>query len=73
MSTVLNGKLASVIAIALALAAGGCGGTSSSSSTAPQTSSPPASESGSTGIPQNNRGDHDSDNSGGPSDGDGNL
>ena len=69
------------------LVVAGCGGSgSSSSSTKPastsQTSSPsspstkPATtpqESSSSGIPQNNEGDHDTDNNGGPSDGDGNL
>jgi hypothetical protein len=33
----------------------------------------PAVPSSSTGIPQHNGGDHDADNNGGPSDGDGNI
>jgi len=66
----------------LALLVAGCGGSSGSSSSAPPSTSSkaaapaapasPSSESASAGIPQNNEGDHDSDNNGGPSDGDGN-
>jgi hypothetical protein len=65
----------------LALLVAGCGGSSSSNSSSPSSTSSkvaapaapasPSSESASAGIPQNNEGDHDSDNNGGPSDGDG--
>src|SRR6202030_2965715 len=70
---------------ALALLVAGCGGgsSSSSSSSSSAASPPPASSSssastpsssGASGIPQGpNAGDRDSDNNGGPSDGDGNL
>jgi hypothetical protein len=65
-------------AVLLALLAGGCGssGSSSSSSAAgAATPSKPATEAAkpASGIPQNNGGDHDTDNNGGPSDGDGEL
>jgi hypothetical protein len=65
-----------------AFAASGCGsskpnsnGPSKAGAPASQSSSPESSGSSgsSSGIPQNNGGDHDADNSGGPSDGDGNL
>ena len=52
-----------------------CGGGSKAAQSPP--SHPPASHSPAkpktAGIPQNNGGDHDGDNSGGPSDGDGNI
>jgi hypothetical protein len=65
--------------VVLALAVAGCGGGGSSS---PKTSSTPAAsapasssaQSSASGIPQGpNAGDQDSDNQGGPSDGDGNI
>jgi hypothetical protein len=62
-----------------ALAVAGCGGGSSSSKSSSSSSPPAASStssgsSGSSGIPQGpNAGDKDSDNQGGPSDGDGNI
>jgi hypothetical protein len=64
-------RLAIVAAMLLALLVAGCGGSSSSSSSS--TSAAPASEAAAAGIPQNNEGDHDGDNNGGPSDGDGDL
>jgi hypothetical protein len=60
----------------LALVLAGCGGSGSASktsSTSPPASNAPASGESSGGIPQGNEGDHDTDNNGGPSDGDGNL
>ena len=77
--------LALAALIVLALVVAGCGGTSygsgssskpatPSSTSAPASSSQaPASSAGTSGIPQNNGGDHDGDNNGGPSDGDGNV
>jgi hypothetical protein len=73
--------IAAIMAIA-AIAVAGCGGGSSSKSSS--SSSPPAAtstgssssagSSSSNGIPQGpNAGDKDSDNQGGPSDGDGNI
>jgi len=67
--------LALFASLVVALAAVGCGGSSGGSSAATHASgarhaSPPASASG---IPQGNGGDQDSDNNGGPSDGDGNI
>jgi hypothetical protein len=70
----------------VALFIAGCGGTSHSASTS-SGAMPGASSSNSTqqsaaggastapasGIPQNDGGDHDADNNGGPSDGDGNI
>ncbi len=81
-------RFAAGIALILALVAAGCGSSPSHSSTAPpaststsSTSSSPTTSSStsssggsSSGIPQGaNAGDADSDNHGGPSDGDGNL
>jgi hypothetical protein len=64
-------RLAILAFMLVALIVSGCGGSSSSGSSAkPATTS--SSESGSSAIPQNNEGDHDPDNSGAPSDGDGN-
>jgi hypothetical protein len=66
--------------VGVALVIAGCGGSSNSqhsaASGAPGTSSgthtqAPAASSSTAGIPQNNGGDQDSDNNGGPSDGDG--
>lgn len=63
-------RLAILASMLIALIVSGCGGSSSSgSSPKPATTS---SESASSGIPQNNEGDHDPDNNGAPSDGDGN-
>jgi hypothetical protein len=64
-----------------AIAAAGCGGGSSSSKSSSSSSAPAATStsssggsSASSGIPQGpNAGDKDSDNQGGPSDGDGNI
>ena len=56
---------------AAAMAAAGCG--AGSSSPAPAASASPAAPGSSAGIPQNNGGDHDADNNGGPSDGDGQI
>lgn len=54
-----------------------CGGGSKAAQSAPShpaaAHSSPAKPKTSGGIPQNNGGDHDGDNSGGPSDGDGNI
>ena len=59
-------------AVAVAIAVAGCGGSSSTAASpgymAPAQHAKPAS-----GIPQGNGGDHDADNNGGPSDGDGNI
>jgi hypothetical protein len=69
-------RLASGALIFMCLALAACGGSSSPSSTTSSatTSAPAASSSGpASGIPQGpNAGDADSDNNGGPSDGDGN-
>lgn len=68
-------RAASLTAVSLVLILAGCGGSGSSgsSSTGSHSSTTPASEASSASIPQNNEGDHDTDNNGGPSDGDGNL
>ena len=66
-----------VAAIAVAGCGGGGGSSATSSSSAPASSASSTSSSGgssSGGIPQGpNAGDKDSDNQGGPSDGDGNI
>ena len=65
-----------LVLAALVLAGCGSNSSNSSSSTTPAASSGSTSSSGSSssGIPQGpNAGDKDADNSGGPSDGDGNL
>ncbi len=68
--------------VALVTACGGSPGWSHSSQGHPAGNSSPSSAqsssssgggNSSSGIPQNGGGDHDSDNSGGPSDGDGNI
>jgi hypothetical protein len=70
------------VLVAAALAVAGCGGSSASTSSTMPTGSASvpqggpvgsANASSTSGIPQNNGGDHDADNNGGPSDGDGNL
>jgi hypothetical protein len=69
-------RFMSAALVILALGVAGCGGGSSSasSSSAPATSSSSSSAGSNGGIPQGpNAGDKDSDNNGGPSDGDGNL
>jgi ABC-type transport system substrate-binding protein len=79
-------RLAAGVALlaVVALVAAGCGGGSGSNSSASKAASPASSvQDGSpgdtdsanptAGIPQNNGGDHDADNNGGPSDGDGNI
>ena len=78
-------RLAAGLLVFAALGLAACGSTASSSSTpaasptTTQSSTPPATTSGTTattknGIPQGpGAGDQDADNSGGPSDGDGNL
>jgi hypothetical protein len=72
-------RLASGALVLVALAVAGCGSSGSSTSstaTQPTGTGTATSSSGSTssGIPQGpNAGDRDADNSGGPSDGDGNL
>jgi ABC-type phosphate/phosphonate transport system substrate-binding protein len=63
-------RLLCAASILVALALAGCGGSSSSSS-GNTPANTPANEPGAGAIPQNNEGDHDSDNNGGPSDGDG--
>jgi hypothetical protein len=63
-----------VAAIAVAGCGGGGGSSASKSSAAPASSATSSSAGSSGGIPQGpNAGDKDSDNRGGPSDGDGNL
>lgn len=72
-------RLVTAALVAFALALAGCGGGSSSSSSSQPSSTSPAtttssSSSSAGGIPQGaNAGDKDADNTGGPSDGDGNL
>ncbi len=80
-------RLTACLLVLVALGVAACGSNASSSSTHSAASSPPAttttsasssssggsSASSSNGIPQGNVGDDDSDNHGGPSDGDGNL
>jgi hypothetical protein len=70
-------RYASWALVLACLALAGCGSSSSpktSSSAAPPPTSSSSSSSSAGGIPQGpNAGDKDSDNSGGPSDGDGNL
>jgi hypothetical protein len=62
---------ATVLAAAAIAAAGGGGGSSAGqSSVAPSQAAAPSHDAG---IPQNNGGDHDADNNGGPSDGDGQI
>lgn len=75
-----------LLGVLVALFIAGCGGTSHSAGTS-SGAMPSASSSNSTqqsaaggastapagGIPQNDGGDHDADNNGGPSDGDGNI
>jgi hypothetical protein len=63
-----------VAAIAVAGCGGGGGSSASKSSAAPASSATSSSGGSSGGIPQGpNAGDKDSDNQGGPSDGDGNI
>jgi hypothetical protein len=68
-----------LVAGVVSLAVAGCGGgghaspVSSSSSTAGGQSASTPAAAATAGIPQHNGGDHDSDNTGGPSDGDGDL
>jgi hypothetical protein len=73
-------------AVVIAVAVAGCGGYSATSSkqstsgsarygtpaTQPKAAKP-SSGAAASGIPQHNGGDHDADNNGGPSDGDGNI
>jgi hypothetical protein len=60
--------LVTTAAVVLAVAIAGCGGSGMSAASRPAKSGTAAS-----GIPQGNAGDHDADNNGGPSDGDGNI
>jgi cytochrome c5 len=80
----LHSRLTAPVAgllVAVALFVAACGGSShksnaqAPSSTSAQTTpaAPSAPAASSSGIPQNNGGDHDADNNGGPSDGDGNI
>jgi hypothetical protein len=50
-----------------------CGGASHPAQSHPASKSPAQAKSGGNSIPQGGGGDHDGDNSGGPSDGDGNV
>ena len=67
------------VVVAVAGCGGGYGGSSSPSTSAPSASAQKGGSadsgtpSSTSGIPQNNGGDHDADNNGGPSDGDGNV
>jgi hypothetical protein len=72
MSITLKRSLAGLTLVA-ALAVAGCGGSSSSSQPAKTHHHVAAHTSSGNKIPQNNGGDHDADNNGAPSDGDGNL
>ncbi|MDX6210612.1 MAG: hypothetical protein QOE24_3003 [Frankiales bacterium] len=65
-----NRKLAATFMLLLALSVTACGGSSSqpTQGSSPSSGSP---ASASCTIPQNNGGDHDADNNGGPDDGDG--
>ena len=66
-----------LLGVVAALIVAGCGGSthksSSSAGSAPATTSGSAPAAQSSGIPQAGGGDHDADNNGGPSDGDGNI
>jgi hypothetical protein len=75
----LTGAATAMLA-ALAIAAAGCGGAAYGGGKAPShlgvdtpVSQGSAASSSTAGIPQNNGGDHDADNNGGPSDGDGQI
>ena len=75
---VATAGVAAVLALAFAACGGSYSGGSSTSASAPQVGSATASGGASAmasapGIPQNNGGDHDADNNGGPSDGDGSI
>ena len=60
-------------AAAVALAVAGCGGSSSNAATPANSPSAQQPNGPVQGIPQHNGGDHDADNNGGPTDGDGNI
>jgi hypothetical protein len=66
-----------VLGASVALAAAGCGGAAhhpaAGSGGAPARTNAAKAPAAVPGIPQHNGGDHDADNNGGPTDGDGNL
>jgi hypothetical protein len=75
---VATAGVAAVLALAFAACGGSYSGGSSANSSAPPASSATApggsnAMASDPGIPQNNGGDHDADNNGGPSDGDGSI